>query len=471
MTIFCFRSQIGGTTLRSVLYCAAVIGPERVAVAGLRDNGQMWNGAPESWGDPVKILARAAELFDRNDGGTLLLDLDAWPDSAHAELRADGWIFTELDTWTTFRRAGVGQLIHVGLLPRIDARKTVLFSPNDVDWRRTASRLANYQAITGVPYRATAGVSAIAMMRNQYRSPLPGRQPKWYPGEDSPHGRNGVRLHAAGDLSWTRELNEQELRWLAEQRSGGGADRPLVVKFDINAQYLAAASRLPLAWGDLVNTGRIPFDDRLSGYWQIRYADIDWPAQLPPVVAKRRVDDDGLIWVTTPVLELLAEHGCTPEILDSWTGEGPAILRAWADRLASARVGMLGVPTLDDRVMKAVKSTYAEGIGMLQRPRGLIFRRDWGHMVIDKARCNLLRKLIAVWRATAERPIKIYRDAVWYVDGPAVAELLRREYVHPLQLGKFKEVPETGEGPASIATRLTLAAWVDANTKKGKADK
>jgi len=306
------------------------------------------------------------------------------------------WKFTALRPWTTFVRRSDRTILHVGMLGDIKESPGPLLkgaqNEQDMAWR-----LARYHQLTGASWRATAGVSACAAIRDRYTDPRKGYQPLWHLNEPGIKG-----LRAAGPLHWQALVGQPE----------PGAPGAVHV-WDVNAMYLAGLRNAEVAWGPLVRTGPTLFDPKWPGWWEIDVAHV--PAELydgktrPPVFPTTSIHKR-TAWLTTPVVKYLADLECQPDVLDSWTCDNPhPVFRAYAEKLMAARLGQLGpIGTCGP----ALKRTYAEAVGMMARDGGSIQRVDWAATGIDLSRVNFLRRL-AKLNVTGARIVRISVDAVY----------------------------------------------------------
>lgn len=251
---------------------------------------------------------------------------------------------------------------------------------------------------------------------------------------------------AEGDLLWAlpRERAALETRgWWCHH-------------FDANAAYLAAANiRLP--------QGR-PLHDRaqaadalaagLPGYFLVDPSELavpDWPV---PVETNRRHRGRRSIWVTTPTLQLAAQHGATPTIGDAWVWHDHAnALRPWYERLRDARTALADTGP----AAAAVKACYRAGIGRLGStrrgdPASPLYQPVWRHLVIAEARGRVWRRI----RATGQVPLAVEVDGAWWItpheDPAEAADWLNLPIGR--DLGQWKHL---GSGPASAAAE-SLAA-------------
>lgn len=366
---------------------------------------------------PITTAECLAEMVKRAAG----LDGDGWKPSAAGLELGSGWI-----TWTRDKNTPV---VHMGIRPMMDADKRSLIQPDD-DAATIAHRLQAYAKLVGASYRATAGVAGLGLLRNLYDRPVPARRPvttatgskaagpvRYVPRPEPRFIWNAPdKIVGAGDLSWRRVPS-------AEERAG----MRNVFAYDTRASYLAAAQGARLGWHAPKQTGAITWDPAQSGLYRVRVpVGAEWAdaRRGVPVVNPNRINSDRTTWVAGPVLAFLSERGyALPEIVDSWTCSGVggrdvrmditgSYLRDWAERLRDATPD--AVTAGDPHLRRAIKDTYAHGVGLLARPGGRVYRQDWAATIIDEARCRLLRKIYGWHDSTGQWPLQVKTDCVWY---------------------------------------------------------
>jgi hypothetical protein len=346
---------------------------------------------PELLSNLPAALSGASKAFW---GGEGVLVIDGPPPTERPVL---DWRYSEIRPWTSFGR-GPRSVVHVLWLERAEPAPLGPLLDGHQGPADIAARLGIYHKLTGTPWHITSGVTGCSALRNLYNEPGPGRQPLWH----SP-GVKGIR--GAGPLIWRSPLVTLD-----------SDDPRAVVMYDVNAAYLAALKNAPLAWGALEHTGSTGFDPDRPGYWEIAVTDAMTPLlqgrERPPVVSSGRVHKNAL-WVSTQTAKYLESLVGSLDVLDSWTsGNGQTIARPYAERLARARLGLLG-PTGPAEL--AIKRTYAELVGMMARPGGSIHRTDWASTVMDLARMNLLRRLDKIHRVLGVWPFEVRTDAAYYL--------------------------------------------------------
>lgn len=374
---------------------AAVITPGRVFY-GNGTVGELPGGVHRDLGAILDGAARrfAGEACIVVDGVRLAQLADTVP--------ADGWRYSELRAWTTFRRDG--QLVSLGVRDDMQRRYQhfTLFGA-DTDPGTVAMLLDRYQAVAGCAWRGSPAMSSLSLMISTWGNPR--NQPLWH------HVEKGAGH--AGPLVWNRELNEWEASW------------GWVHTFDANAAYLGSAINAEVAWSGLHNTGPRDFDAKRPGYWLID------PGELPELLAEREAPPlfsmrarSGRVCVTTPYARLLVELGMPFTVLDSWTADrATRVTRRWGELLRDARATVESWPAggLRDAVLAAVKRTYTDAVGAMQRVRddggGMIVQRpDWAHTIIDLWRATLFRKMVAIRRGEGVWPVHVNTDALSYAD-------------------------------------------------------
>lgn len=416
--------------------------------------------------DPIWLLDNTAALFAPVGEGNLIVPfvpLEDWRYGATdrdphemlrefvARARSAGWtctdaVFKHKSGWVTFTRAG-SSIIHMGILDAMArqeaAQRPVLFSVVDTA-ERIARALVLYRDAVGVPYRATAGVAGLAMIKEHYERlarPVGKRAgtpaPRW-------QWRDAPELATPSDLIWSRPLTP------AERALG------YVHGYDIYAQYLAAAGVAELGRDVPVWCGPEAFDPLRPGYWRIIVRGSKIAAKLaaltrgglPPVLNPARIESDGTAAVTTPVMVYLAELGIHPEVVAACLSTTRTrLLRPWAERLRDA---LVLTPAADCPGLRpALKDTYTHAIGMMGAPTSGLHRPDFADTIRDGGRVNLHRKIHTAHTDHGLSPVKVNRDCVYYAsdnpDPAVLGELLgshKRDAsgrLRPVrQVGKYK---------------------------------
>lgn len=356
------------------------------------------------------VLGGALRTIGAGSEGVLMIATDVESLAEHLpRLRPDGWQYTALRPWTSFRHLETRTTIHVGALADPGLKGEPLFNPADAP-ATIAARLGRYHEVTGAPFYAIPGVAGIGALRARHSNPAPGRQPFWK--APLPVGT----LRGAGPLVWSRPLPAD---------AAGN-----VHVFDVNGQYLAALKNARVAWGRLQPTGATGFDPAAAGYWLLSLDHI--PAEVydgsrPPVFPAPRgvVLGTGTpggehvrqVWVTSPVAEYLAGRGVAFDVLDSYTCDNRSpVFRQYAERLIDARSGAAGsFGQLDKHTLNAIKATYTQLVGLLGREGGRAHRPDWQHTIMDLARMNLLRRLDKAADQLGAVPFAVRTDAAYFL--------------------------------------------------------
>lgn len=395
-------------------------------------NGSSIPVTPELQTALPQILDGTLERFTAHS--TIVVDgVTVAAHQTHSEtVLAAGWNHARVGPWTVYHRLD-GRTVAVGLRDSMNAFQHfgVLFE-KDTDPGVMALRLDRYHRATDNAWRGTCATTALNAIRLTWGNSR--YQPLWKSPKDT--RRSGV-----GPLIWDRELNENEQWW------------GYVHTFDAHTAYLGAAVNAELAWSELHHTGPQPFDSALPGYWLIEpttdlLAVLNDPAR-PPLLRRSR---DSRVWVTTPYARLLQDLGYHCDVADSWTGRAesratggrlhPAasrITRTWAESIRDGLKELEPGP-LRAVVEKAVKRTYKDAVGGMQREGMRIYRPDWGHTIVDLWRATLLRRIYAVHAEHNVWPCRISTDSVSYADSNPDPGILGKAIGVRAGLGGFKHV-------------------------------
>jgi hypothetical protein len=319
-----------------------------------------------------------------------------------------GWVISGLDAdlgWYQAYRSTdrKPRRIQLCVLDRIDPGKNILFAPG-WDPERIIWHLRRYRDLIG-PWYATAGVSGVQLARSLVDHPN-NRQarPRWVIGSETHHALvDKLDLPGPLDIIW---------------QPVPGRGKPAGHRWDIRNQYLAAAQAAQLGTDTPERSGPLPFDAGRCGWWRARVSGVQHLPHVdsvgPPLWHPGAEVADGTVWLTTPMMSYAAQLGCHLEVVDSYTSPSSRRhLRVWAETIRDACYTMAGERDPAE-LHDAAKGTYAEAIGLCNRPGGRIFRPDWRATIIDLARVLLYRKLARVWSITGHWPARIDRDSVWY---------------------------------------------------------
>jgi hypothetical protein len=282
--------------------------------------------------------------------------------------------------------------------------------------------LGLYSKALGLRYRRTPGATGVALMLAVHSGPGATPLP---PGQPAPPG-----ILEAQDLK-----SEPERHYVADELAE--AREGYLHAFDINGMYLAACSSAELGFGAAVHAKAPVFDPKRPGYWRALIKDAGRGAAPRPYLC-----DGKPYWYTTPMVELALELGATVKIREAWTyPEHHRWLAPWYEHLRDARTALMADRSPEAALaLGAVKATYAQTLGRLAgrwlQPGDEMFRPDWRHTVVSRARANMERHLV---KATAA-PVALDIDlAVFHstVSDPAEAGRALGLQVGS-QLGKWK---------------------------------
>lgn len=266
--------------------------------------------------------------------------------------------------------------------------------------------LRRFTGEVGVPWYRTGALSSDYLIRRTARPRVTAHPPPALPAT-----RGTPPAGQELDFHWSRP-------------AVGGAR--YVHGFDRNGAYLAAAGSVELPAGAAEHVERPTFDRSTPGYWRVT---LPQPHALDPLLPdpfrpqpadRRRGNDDGTRWVTTPTATLLGDiTGDDVAAIEAWIWpEHRRYLRRWQTQLRDARTSALNDHgPCAAAVLAAVKATYREGVGRLASTRRSkdpttdpLYQPYWRSAVIATARANLWRAL----RKFAVRPIAVDVDAAWF---------------------------------------------------------
>ncbi|MFF7245965.1 telomere-associated protein Tap [Embleya sp. NPDC008237] len=237
------------------------------------------------------------------------------------------------------------------------------------------------------------------------------------------------------------------------------------VGLDVNAAFLAAASRLPVGLGAPVHVDAPTFDKKMPGCWYVDLSGIEIDPRLPNPFTPTGLRPTGPGWYATPTVAYAAELGAAIDPFEAWIRpDHGAYLDPWYTRLRDAyltTMADLGVtPDLDEVaflaamhthkqvdparaiVLAAIKATVKGGIGKLrERPQGARYRPgdrwpalerptwrpDIRAAVIANARVGMHRKMRKLATVADLYPIAVLSDCVVYpAAGPSPLDVLPR---------------------------------------------
>jgi hypothetical protein len=395
----------------------------------------------DAFADPETFALRLADVAHRNHLTEMTVILDdtaakllGLPDRAprseksagnHPLLTAwnsGGWSVNKIEPWFSlyaFRRPA----IHFGVGPWLGKNNNMLHTD---DYQQLADRLATFHELTGVAFHGKiSGIPGISLMKDYWPGVPKGRNPKEFP---EPFWRP----------KWdgcTPARSDCEKSFASRKPDSFAPG--IRLGFDASRQYLAAAHNTVLSPGALRHTRKTAWRKGMHGYWLITSP--VWNIDGLPTGTK--------CWVAAPTMELIAEladagYTVTPEIHDSWTNDQftRELLRPWVAAIESAYQAALVLPKDSAVITNAVKGMYKTGVGLLHRDKSRVWRPDWHHAIIAKARCNMFRKMFAAWLYDGRVPIEIHYDAVWYYAQTLDDIPMRR------QRGKIVEAFPVGDG-------------------------
>jgi hypothetical protein len=250
------------------------------------------------------------------------------------------------------------------------------------------------------------------------------------------------------DFDWSRPPTAEEL------------ELEFVHAYDRGGSHLAGVAGLELPVGDYTEyRDGTAFDPTLPGYWKIEMpAAADW--RHPHPLAKPR--DRAVEWVTTPSLAYAHELGYEPNVVEAvvWH-EHARVLDPWYARIRDARQATDNPDDPELAILRdMIKETYTRSIGMMGSEQHLKGRNTYyperRHMIIAKARTNLLRAVVRIGNETGRWPLAVKTDTIVYASNdpdPITAwpgaDLANRPLALGRGLGQYKV-----EGTGKLADQL-----------------
>lgn len=398
----------------------------KLMIAGDGTRTREWERV-NGW-EPGALLEGAGRLFAGGEGVLALRQSAFTPQQWRADAMARGWTPSGEVThspWRTYRHRHSGT-VHV-LLHDLGRPDQIPLTAPTWDPYALYRALTRWHELTGVAYRATPGVGAVASLRKHWWGR---RAPEWR----WPERPDDLRPSTPSVLLW--------------ERSGKKNSTGFVHKLDVNRQYLAALKSAMLGWVPPVPEGAVPFDATRHGLWYIRLLH---PAAVHARVRMRPFiftgfDTSGRGWATTPVVNYLQEQHFPFEILEAWltpiyrrtnAEEGRSIpattrlFRQWGEKWSTAqRMAATSHPRGCEcnpcRMSSCLKRGPNELVGLLASSSAATTRLDIAWTVRDVARVALLRKIDkAAEHGASVLPLRVAHDSVWYrTEDPSPAPIL-----------------------------------------------
>lgn len=150
------------------------------------------------------------------------------------------------------------------------------------------------------------------------------------------------------------------------------------VTLDRSGAYVAAASSVSVALGELVHTADANYDGR-PGYYQVQAHPWLFGDSLPNPLGDVRPDT--VLWIPQPTmarLHELAEQGryADATVLDSWTGD-PVRIREWAGYVNALRSHAIRNYGRADGPYPMIKEGYSQALAMMKGSKNPGRSREW----------------------------------------------------------------------------------------------
>ncbi len=370
--------------------------------------GQIWitDELARSWGIDLDTISAAEERDKEKTTKAVTAAVPAVTAALGEGYSIGGADGDGLGRWSRVWK-GSDRSIWVVLLPTLssDAKSFPLID-GDPDHAALARRIGLLADALGYPYHLSASTTGLDLMSDL-------------------HYLDRDRLFAARtDLVTPEEMNvETDLSW-CRKPTAEELEHTWVHAYDRSGSYLAGVSSLELGVGAPQHhpDGRT-FDRKLPGYW---YATVpepgDWrmPHPLDPLgnLAGRTR------WLSTPSVEFALEQGYQLDIVEAYTWpEHARVLESWYERIRDARTAL---DTADPDAAAArdqLKQIYAHPIGMMGSHTHMAGRPGYAparrHMIVAKARTNILRRVAKIGEETGRWPVAVATDTVVYTSAEA----------------------------------------------------
>ncbi len=274
---------------------------------------------------------------------------------------------------------------------------------------------------------STAGMKLLTKIAQERK------HPEWI-------ARPGVDLSAipfddaARDLIWERPLSHDEkgMKYLH--------------KIDKNSAYLRACVASQFGVGDPVHEeGEASYSEKRIGIWRCTVTPTSAVKKgLPPVWESGE-------WISGPIIKLLRGEGYQVEIHEGWIfNQQHEVLRHWAEKIWEVRQALkfgsydwVKSEAVRQMAYIAVKDIAVATVGLTQSKKfeeaSYKQRPDWHCQIVATNRATVYYNLLKVFNASAQIPVMVNMDALYYVsherDAHAVAPgLLDKE----ASLGGYK---------------------------------
>lgn len=313
-------------------------------------------------------------------------------------LEVDGWVHSTIGPWTNYRQTGGSVRIAVAsprwLAAEQKGLKYPLFTDAVTNWALTMERVGSFERLMDLHTTGTAGIDAMRLLRGVDGLTSPAMTMK--------HHRD-TRWH------WNPPvIPDSPVIQVWDNPAGGEHYGSMVHTFDTRRARLAAAGTSMLPTGALVkqlNAGTLTIEmatETHAGLWLItppEWHHPDLPAPWPTPDAHT-----GRVWVPTPLVRLMRQlltEGVIghPQIHEVWSAPGARILRNWASAIDTAILkadyATYDRPDVFKPVVAHLKAMYREGVGLMNREGGSLYRPDWYTTICGQEAATLLRKIYA----------------------------------------------------------------------------
>lgn len=373
----------------------------------LTASGQIWVGDRLAAKMGIDVAAiRAAAAADREKvAREVTAGSAAVSDAIAAGYSLGGKTPLALGRWTRAWQ-GSEKAVWVVLLAAMSTDSAdVPLMAGDPDHATLARRVGLLAGALGHPYQLSGSTTGLDLMTaTRWRD-----REKLFPVVDP---IVPATMNIEADISWSRKPTAAEL------------EHEFIHAYDRSGSYLAGVSGLELGVGASEHHPEgTAFAAKVPGYWRIEIPESgDW--RMPNPLDPRGVNAGKTRWVTTPGLEFAVEQGYQPTIVEAFTwAERSRIFDPWYERIRDARE-QLDIDDVDSQIARdQLKAIYAPTIGMLGSQIHMAGRAGFAperrHMIVAKARTNILRRVAKIGQDTDRWPVAIIADTVLYTSPEA----------------------------------------------------
>ena len=211
-------------------------------------------------------------------------------------------------------------------------------------------------------------------------------------------------------------------------------------QYDKNSQYLRACVNVQVGVGDPINiVGDVlsMIDNavlKCPGIWKCiinpsHTYDDEIASHLPPLLWHTETEEDGAVWLATPILNILMSNGGDIDIVEAWFWPNHApTLQKWGKKLWEARNALKDDKRpLTNEAAQGIKDIYVGGIGIMSASGYRLsetwkYRPDWHAQIVGDSYAVMYHNL---WKYAQQGhyPVLVYVDATYYASNDPDPEI------------------------------------------------